>query len=179
VAEIATDDRMQVRALSGRTYPVVMPLRPRRGVRPRTSTTGPHCQLDQQAPPELWGRLVYEAFRLPHVVEGRSQVSPAASRALLLDDVERSSAPEASLAYEPPAEPAHLHGVTDTSMHLCLPAQRAKEVCDAGWGEPHGYADHDTEIMVYGPRDDAELVVVLALLSESVTFARYAGASHA
>jgi len=69
--------------------------------------------------------------------------------------------------------------VTDTSMHLCLPAQRAKEVCDAGWGEPHGYADHDTEIMVYGPRDDNELVVVLALLSESVTFARYAGGSNA
>jgi hypothetical protein len=80
--------------------------------------------------------------------------------------------PGTSLAPHPPLEPAHLHGVTDTSMHLCLPVHRAADVCEKGWGEPHGYAEHDTEIMVYGPRDQHELAVVLELLTESLTFAR-------
>jgi Family of unknown function (DUF5519) len=147
-------------------------LQHRPGSRPDTSSSGPHRQLNQQATPELWGRLVYEAFRLPHVVEGTSQVSPASSRALLFDDLETPVTPGTSLAPRPPLEPAHLHGVTDTSMHLCLPGDRAAEVCEKGWGEPHGYADHDTEIMVYGPRDQHELDVVLELLTESLTFAR-------
>ena len=49
----------------------------------------------------------------------------------------------------PPLEPVHLHGVADTSTHLCLPADRAREICALGWGEPHGYAEHATEVMVY------------------------------
>lgn len=116
---------------------------------------------------------MYEAFRLPHVAEGRSQVSPPPSRALILGNhvVFR---PMASLAPEPPIEPAHIHGVTDTSMHLCLPSERAAQVCALGWGEPHGYADHDTEIMVYGPRDGRELEIALGLLKESISFARTA-----
>lgn len=146
----------------------------RQGPRPATSTEGPHRQLDQQAPPELWGRLVAASFALPHVVEGHSQVSPASSRALLFDDLTDVVAEETSLATSPPLEPVHLHGVADTSIHLCLPGERAAQVCELGWGEPHGYADHDTEIMVYGPRDDAELEVVLGLIAESVAFARRA-----
>lgn len=149
-----------------------MTLEPRRGPRPDTSSSGPHRQLTQQAPPELWGRLVYQAFRLPHVVEGTSQVSLASSRALLFDDLRTPLTPGSSLAPRPPLEPAHLHGVTDTSMHLCLPADRAAEVCEKGWGEPHGYADQDTEIMLYGPRNQYELDVVLELLTESLRFAR-------
>ena len=144
----------------------------RRGERPQTAGTGPHRQLTQQATPERWGRLVFEALRIPHVVEGRSSVSPVSSRALLIDDVHDPLTPETSLAPVPPVEPAHLHGVTDTSVHLCLPVDRAAQVCDLGWGEPHGHADHATEIMVYGPRDDEELHIVLGLLRESVSFAR-------
>jgi hypothetical protein len=34
--------------------------------------------------------------------------------------------------------------------------------------------EHDTEIMVYGARDEAELAVVLGLISESLAFARSA-----
>jgi phospholipase/carboxylesterase len=117
--------------------------------------------------------MVYEAFRIPHVVEGRSQVSPVSSRALLLDDMVIPLGRETSLAPEPPVEPAHLHGVTDTSVHLCIPADHAAQVCRLGWGEPHGYADHSSEIMVYGPRDADELQVVVGLLHESVDFARH------
>ncbi len=51
----------------------------RPGPRPTTSSDGPHRQLDQLAPPALWGELAQRVFALDGVVEGHSQVSPAAS----------------------------------------------------------------------------------------------------
>ncbi|MBM7785906.1 luciferase domain-containing protein [Tenggerimyces flavus] len=153
-----------------------MTLTPRSGARPATSDEGPHRQLDQHSSPELWGRLVHAATTLQGVVEGLSGVSVPSSRALLLDDLRNVTDPATSLNPEPPLEPVHLHGVTDTSLHLCLPRERAAEVCALGWGEPHGYVEHDTEIMVYGPRDDAELAIVLGLIEESLAFARSAHA---
>jgi hypothetical protein len=147
-------------------------LQPRPGERPTTTTSGPHSQLTQRSTPELWGRLVHEVFSLPGVIEGHSGASLVASRAVLLEGLLEAHVPDASLAQQAPLEPAHLHGVTDTSIHLCLPRDRAAEVCELGWGEPHGYADHDTEIMLYAPRNTGELQIALALLQESITYAR-------
>ena len=144
----------------------------REGSRPTTSNEGPHRQVDQLAPPAAWGELVARAFSLPHVVEHFSTVSPASSRALLFDDLRAVIAPETSLAPDGPLEPVHIHGVFDTSVHLCLPVERATEVCDLGWGEPHQFGDHGTEIMVYGPRTRDELDVVVGLIEESLAFAR-------
>ncbi|MBD7997545.1 hypothetical protein H9640_03130 [Oerskovia sp. Sa2CUA8] len=92
---------------------------------------------------------------------------------MFLDGLDRTPHPETSLATpDQRLEPVHLHGVRDTSLHLCLPRARAEEVCATGWGEPHQYADHATEIMVYGPRDADELAVVLGLVRESLDVAR-------
>ncbi|MFP4854702.1 hypothetical protein, partial [Paraburkholderia sp. BR14264] len=88
---------------------------------PTTSTEGPHRQVDQLAPPELWGRLVAAVFALPEVVEGHSQVSPESSRAVFLTDREVESSPERSLAPGKRLEPVHLPGIDDTSVHLVLP----------------------------------------------------------
>jgi hypothetical protein len=144
----------------------------RRGPAPTTSTEGPHRQLDQQAPPELWGRLVAAVFALPDVVEGHSQVSPATSRAVFLTDRVEEVAPDRSLAPGGRVEPVHLHGVDDTSVHLVLPEARGRELVETGWAEPHGYADSGTEFMVYGPRDEVELDVVLGIVRESLAFGR-------
>jgi len=76
-----------------------MAVLPRRGPRPRTSQEGPHRQLDQQSPPELWGRLVLACTTLPGVREGHSQVSLASSRALLLDDEDHIRTPGATPSY--------------------------------------------------------------------------------
>jgi hypothetical protein len=145
----------------------------RSGVRPRTSASGPHRQLSQQSPPGIWGRTTAAVFSLRHVIEGRSSVSSADSRALFLEDALIPQAAETSLApiSERP-EPVHLHGVFDTSLHLCLPVKRAREVCALGWGEPHRYAGHETEIMVYGPRNQDELTTVIDIVRESIAFAR-------
>jgi hypothetical protein len=151
---------------------------PRTGDRPTTSTEGPHRQLDQQATPAMWGRLVAAVIALPGVVEGHSQVSPADSRAVFLRDMAAERLPETSLAPGKRLEPVHLHGVRDTSVHLCLPVERGRDLIAAGWAEPHGYADHGTELMVYGPRTDEELAVVVALVEESIAFARGTGSAE-
>ena len=144
----------------------------RRGTHPVTSTEGPHSQLSQRSTPALWGRLVARTFALPGIVEGHSAVSPASSRAVLLASRPELRAPETSLAPQGnPVEPVHLHGMDDTSIHLCLPPERAAELCDRGWAEPHQYADYGSEIMVYGPRDECELEFVVGLISESIEWA--------
>lgn len=145
---------------------------PRNGPAPTTSTEGPHRQVDQLAPPALWGRLVAAVFALPDVVEGHSQVSPASSRAVFPTDVTVEPAPERSLAPGRRLEPVHLHGVDDTSVHLVLPEARGRELMALGWAEPHGYADFGTEFMVYGPRDEDELAVVVGIVEESLAFGR-------
>lgn len=110
---------------------------------------------------------------IDRVSEGRSSVSMADSRALLLTEL-RSEQGEWSLATSGPHEPAHVHGVTDTSVHLYLPVDRALEVCAT---EPHPFADYDTQVMIYAPRDADELGVMLGFVRESVAFALEKGAS--
>lgn len=147
-------------------------LQSRLGERPETSNEGPHRQISQCSSPALWGELVARASQFNGVVEGHSSVSSAPSRALLLTGKKTVSAPETSLSPGEPLEPVHIHGVTDTSAHLCLPLKRANEVCELGWGEAHPFGDFGTEIMVYGPRDEEELEVVLSIIEESLNFAR-------
>ena len=136
------------------------------------STVGPQTQLSQQSPPALWGQLVARTFALVGVEEGHSQVSPASSRAVFLRERREERSPETSLAPGMRLEPVHLHGVSDTSIHLCLPAERGQELTALGWAEPHQFGDFGTEWFVYGPRDGAELEIVLGLIDESLAFAR-------
>lgn len=145
----------------------------RSGVRPKTAASGQHRQLSQQSHPGIWGRTAAAVFSLRHVTEGHSSVCSVSSRAVFLKDVLVPRSAATSLApIDDRLEPIHLHGVFDTSLHLCLPVDRAREVCALGWGEPHHYAGHETEIMVYGPRDRDELTSVLEIVLESIAFAR-------
>ena len=66
----------------------------------------------------------------------------------------------------------HLHGVSDTSVHLVLPAARGARLVELGWAEPHQFADFGTEFMIYGPRSEAEVAIVLSIIQESLDFAR-------
>lgn len=146
----------------------------REGARPLISSEGPQRQLSQQSSPAIWGRLVAGTFALDFVIEGHSQVSPASSRAVFLVDMLEELLPETSLAPGKRLEPVHLHGVHDTSVHLCLPAARGAELTELGWAEPHQYEDFGTEFMVYGPRSETELEFVLSIIVESISFARHA-----
>jgi hypothetical protein len=134
--------------------------------------------MDQRASPALWGELVARTFGLPGVVEGHSQVSPADSRAVFLADQSEERTPETSLAPGRRLEPVHLHGVTDTSVHLVLPAGRGARLVELGWAEPHQFADFGTEFMIYGPRSEEEIEIVLSIIQESLAFARPARSDH-
>jgi hypothetical protein len=147
---------------------------PRRaGPRPRTHHGLPHQQLDQQPSDEtIRACLVAQVFALAGVVEAPSGISVAGARALVLPDP--STGPPS--AFFVGREFAHLHPPPDLSLHLTLPQRRAAEAIMAGWAEHHPLVIDGrlppTVVMVYAPRDEAELDVVAGLVGESYRFAR-------
>lgn len=149
-----------------------MSIQERAGQRPAVSTEGPQSQLTQQSSPQLWGQLVSRVFQLDATVEGHSQVSPPSSRAVFLADTPTERSPDTSLAPGERLEPVHIHGVSDTSLHVCLPKARGEELTAHGWAQPHQYEEFGTEFMIYGPRTDEELEFVVSIVEQSLRFAR-------
>ena len=147
----------------------------RRGPRPRTTTTNPHVQLEQNAPPEQWSELARRAFELADVEERPSLVSVPGARALWLREGIPAGPREAFMAGR---EFAHIHPLPEGSLHLALPPDLAREAIDKGWAEQHPVArlGHipSTIVMVYGPRDAEELQTVLTLVKKSYEYARAA-----
>jgi hypothetical protein len=148
-------------------------LPPRAGPRPDTHTSMPHQQLSQNAPAEMQEALFKRAGGLPGVVVGASRVSVPGARAFVLSDSAANGPPEAFMVG---TEFAHLHPPYDGSLHLALPEEAASEVERTGWGELHPLARAGvmppTALMVFGPRDAAELEVVWTILQASHAFAR-------
>ena len=146
----------------------------RAGARPRTTPTNPHTQLDQNAPPALQEQVFSAARELPGVVVGPSHVSVPGARAFHLP----ACAHPADAGFMVAHEFAHLHPARDGSLHMSLPPDIVELVVDNGWAEYHPLAGQHglprNIVMVYGPRDDAELEIVLALVRAS-----HAGACRA
>ena len=147
---------------------------PRRsGPRPRTHKGLPHQQLDQQPPDDtIRVQLAERLVVLDGVAEAPSGISVPGARALVLCDGTTGS-PDAFLVGR---EFAHLHPSPDQSLHITLPERRAREAIRAGWAEFHPLVEDGrlppTVVMVYAPRDEAELAVVSSLVQESYHFAR-------
>jgi hypothetical protein len=149
-------------------------LPPRAGLRPQTTPTNPHTQLDQQPPDSRWtDELARRVFTLPGVVEEPSRISVPGARALVLAPGEPVGPPEAFLLGR---EFAHLHPAPDHSLHAMLPPAVANDAVAAGWAEPHPVALRGlippTAVMLYAPRDEAELDVIEGLVRASHAFAR-------
>jgi hypothetical protein len=143
----------------------------RAGPRPRTTPTNPHTQLDQNAPVALQEALFALVQGLAGVVVGPSHVSVPGARAFHLPGC-RSPA-EAGFMIE--REFAHLHPASDGSLHMALPPAIVQTVIDNGWAEYHPLAGKyglpGNIVMVYGPRDQAELEIVSALVRVSHGYA--------
>jgi hypothetical protein len=149
-------------------------LPPRAGDRPRTTPTNPHTQLDQQPTDTRWvDELAARVFALPGVNEAPSRISVPGARALVLAAGEPTGPPEAFLIER---EFAHLHPAPDHSLHAMLPEETAREAIEAGWAESHPVALRGlippTAVMLYAPRDEAELDVIEGLVRASHAFAR-------
>jgi hypothetical protein len=145
----------------------------RRGPRPITSSGLPHAQLNQQpADHVITAALSQRAFSLAGVTEKASIVSVPGARALVLDAADADGPPEAFFAA---GEFAHLHPEPDHSLHMCLPKPQAAAACRAGWAEPHPLVRTGGVpagvVLVYAPRDQAELGIVASLLEATHRFA--------
>ncbi|MCG5218078.1 luciferase domain-containing protein [Streptosporangium soli] len=137
---------------------------PRSG--PRPATTGreiPHDQLDQFSPPEIRAALVEAAQALPGVFTGPSHVSEPSSLALRL---RRPTGPWEAFLHPSRDEFGHIHRVG--FLHLTLPRPLITPLVEAGWAEPHPISLRpewpDTIVMLYAPRDEAELALTVAAL---------------
>ncbi|MGZ3425802.1 MAG: luciferase domain-containing protein [Polyangia bacterium] len=141
---------------------------PRTGPKPRTTSSNPHTQLDQNAPRALYDALAARMFALPDAEERPSRVSVPGARALWLRDGVEPGPPDAFMIER---EFAHLHPARDGSLHMALPRRRAETAIASGWAELHpiarlGYLPQ-TVVMVFGPRNADELEVVWGLVLES------------
>ena len=112
---------------------------------------------------------------MPGVVEEPSSISVAGARALVLAPGEPIGPQQAFLIGR---EFAHLHPAPDHSLHAMLPTETVTEAVAAGWAEPHPGALRGlmppTAVMLYAPRDEAELDVIEGLVRASHAFARSA-----
>ena len=144
----------------------------RKGVKPRTTATNPHQQLDQNAPPELQEKLFDRGLSLPGVITLPSRISVKGARGFLVAPDRPMGPPDAFMIGR---EFAHLHPPYDGSMHLRLPSPAIEELIAKGWGElhpsaPQGFAPGKT-VLVWGPRDAAELETVWEVLCCSHAYA--------
>jgi hypothetical protein len=146
----------------------------RSGARPRTTTTIPHVQLDQQpADARHLDAILAEATTWPFVHPTSSEISVDGARGLALETAAAEGPPEAFMIGE---EFCHVHAGGDLSLHATLPVPLAHEAVASGWAEPHflvhtGQAPA-TVVMIYAPRDDHEHDIVLGLVRASYAFAR-------
>ena len=151
-----------------------MPAIPQRsGERPKTNYGLPHEQLDQNPPANIYKRLKDQAFDFPFVERRPSIISvPGAEALWLLEDGGHSCAE----AFMRGNEFAHVHPPYDGSMHMMLPEDLAAEVIEQGWGEAHPLVPRGeappTLLMVFGPRDEMDIEVILKLINASYKFAR-------
>lgn len=143
----------------------------RSGPRPQTTPTNPHTQLDQNAPAHLQEMIFALARALPGVETGPSMISVPGARAFCLPGCAQTRRD----AFLVEKEFAHIHPPRDGSLHMVLPPDIVAPVIGNGWAELHPLAGRHglpaNIVMVYGPRDEAELTVVGDLVSASHAFA--------
>jgi hypothetical protein len=123
--------------------------------------------------------LVQLSLNLPRVQARQSRVAAPDSIALVVDDAVAAGAAEAFIDGH---EFCHLHPHPEGSVHLILPPSMVEAVVALGWAErhpAHKLGIMATLVMVYAPRDECELNVVLTLIECARQFAMGASAGLA
>ena len=109
---------------------------------------------------------MWSSSRLP------SAISVPGARGLWLEPDEARGPREAFLLG---TEFAHVHPLPDGSLHAALPPSVAAKAVAHGWAEMHPMARQGmvppNVVMVYAPRDEAEIGVVVQLIGAALSFA--------
>lgn len=151
--------------------PIVLPRRS--GMRPRTTDTNPHSQLDQNPSASIVDALCARLFALPGVIERPSAISVPGARALWILPEQAQGPREAFMIW---TEFAHVHPPPDGSLHAALPPDLADEVIAREWGEQHPVAKRGlipaNVCMIYAPRDEKEIEIAAGLIRAALRFAK-------
>lgn len=144
----------------------------RAGPRPSTTRSNPQYQLEQVPDVPLSDRLIERVARLDGVELGASRRSPPGTVGFFLAGSD--GLPEASFLLG--NEFAHVHITHEHGLHLVLPEPVRTAAMRAGWAEPHPLAGRPTvsplTVLVYAPRDAAELEVTARLVEAAWALAR-------
>lgn len=146
---------------------------PRRsGTRPEVSWTIPQEQQSDNSPLGIQDELLERITALPGVTTGQSAISVPGARGFVVAPA--VSAPLDAYLVPGVGEFAHLHPGYDGSLHLALPPALASDAVARGWAVAHPLAGIRLArgmVMIYGPRDAAELDVVAAVVETSHAYA--------
>jgi len=145
---------------------------PRSGPTPVTTPCAPHTQVSQNPDAAAYRAFKDRAFDFPFVTRQPSRISVPGAEALCLEHGHGCGCREAFMIG---SEFAHIHPPQDGSMHMMLPEDAVPRIIELGWAEPHPMASAGmipkTAVMVYAPRDTAEIETALGLLQLSYDFA--------
>lgn len=147
-------------------------LAPRGGDRPGVSWTIPQQQESDNSPAEFQEQLFTHIVALPGVRSGQSAISVPDARGFMVDRT--PGAPLDAFLVPGVGEFAHLHPTYDGSLHLALPPTLAADAIAKGWAVAHPLAGIRLArgmVMVYGPRDAAEVDVVTGIVEASHAYA--------
>lgn len=171
LTHLASNPALPIGAGGATTWPIIGDLPERDGGRPRVTWSVPQQQISDQSMMEFQDRLLERFAAIDGVTVLDSEFSVPGSRAMLLDN---PAGPPGSLLDEPTGEFAHLHPWYDGSLHVALPATQAGDAITKGWAQPHMWAGTrfcDGFVMIYGPRNDAEVEIITAIVEASHEFA--------
>jgi phospholipase/carboxylesterase len=144
----------------------------RSGDRPAVSWTIPQAQLGDNAPVGLQEKLFAHISALAGVTTSQSAISVPGARGFMLSD--EGHAPPDAFLVPGAGEFAHLHPAADGSLHLALPPALAADAVAKGWAVAHPLAGIRLArgmVMIYGPRNSAELATVAGIVETSHTYA--------
>jgi phospholipase/carboxylesterase len=141
----------------------------RAGPSPQVAWDIPQQQLSQNAPASLQEALFDRVAALPGVHAAPSLISVPGARAFTLPGAD---GPAGAFLVPQGREFAHLHPAYDGSLHLALPPEQAADLVAHGWGVPHPWAGTRLAagfVMLFGPRTEEELEVVLGVVTTAHT----------
>ncbi|MGC5019227.1 alpha/beta hydrolase [Micromonospora sp. DT47] len=147
-------------------------LPPREGHRPQVSWTIPQEQRSDNAPKALQERLFRRISTLSGVSSRQSAISVPGAWGLMLGPA--AQGPLDAFLVPSVGEFAHLHPGHDGSLHVALPPALAANAVAQGWAVAHPLAGIRLArgmVMIYGPRNDAELSTVMGIVEASHAFA--------
>lgn len=145
----------------------------RKGEPPKTTTSNPHEQLTQNPDADMYQLFKTKLFTFNGVSRRPSIISVPGSEALWLNEGQACNCADGFMIGR---EFAHIHPAYDGSLHMALSADDFQQVIESRWGERHPLAGlhgiPETIAMVYAPRTEEEMEVVLMVVAASLDNAK-------